>query len=75
MEYKMDVDFGSVEYEGKTLKLHQPYIDGPYEYATYRACADDEEGNQYEIIWDIINTDCENESEACDWEVFRVNAL
>ena len=34
----------------------------------YIANAIDENGESYEIKWKIVREDCEDESEACEWE-------
>ena len=41
----------------------------------YFAKAVDFSGNEYEIKWKIINYDCEDESDACDWTKFEVREL
>lgn len=33
----------------------------------YEASAEDAEGNDYRVIWEISNTNAEDESDACDW--------
>jgi hypothetical protein len=72
-------DYGTVEYNGKTLTItQQPYIDTYFadgdQRAMYFATAEDGE-NEYEIRWEIINEETEDESEACDWDIFRVRLL
>ncbi len=34
----------------------------------YEAAAQDAAGNEYRVIWKIINPDTDDESSACDWE-------
>lgn len=61
-----------VVHEGKEITLVQePYIDGvagerPY----YRAVGTDAEGNEYKVIWDVVDgwEDIEDESDMCDWD-------
>ena len=74
------LDFGTVEYDGAILKLIQwPYIDTDFTCSPnvnyYRATAIDDNEDCYKIRWDIINADCEDESEACDWEEYEVTPL
>lgn len=38
----------------------------------YFAQGYDREGNQVRLIWEITNTETEDESEACDWDEFTV---
>lgn len=33
----------------------------------YEAHAEDDNGNEYRVIWEIVNPDTEDESDACDW--------
>lgn len=48
----------------------------PYrEEDVYCAWAEDSDGYEYRILWDIINPDCEDESEACDWTIYTVERL
>jgi len=56
------------------LKLSkQPYINTDIRYPnTYTSGARDKFDNEYQVIWKIINADCEDESEACDWDKFLV---
>lgn len=66
--------YGEVSHEGKKLVLTQyPYIEqNPNGEIVYRGCATNSAGDHYELEWDIVNESCEDESEACDWEDFRV---
>lgn len=38
----------------------------------YKATFTDGDGYEYYVRWDIIDHDTEDESECCDWDVFRV---
>ena len=70
-------NYGTVEYKGKTLTIKQsPYLN----YNTvmgdhYKSMAEDEEGNEYIVRWDIINPDCEDESDACDWQDYQIEEI
>jgi hypothetical protein len=33
----------------------------------YEAAAEDADGNEYRVIWEISNPDAEDEGDACDW--------
>jgi hypothetical protein len=33
----------------------------------YEAAAKDDNGNDYRVIWEISNSDAEDESDVCDW--------
>ena len=48
----------------------QPYIDGTNEAPHYSANGFDRAGNPVRLIWEITNRETEDESEACDWDVF-----
>lgn len=41
----------------------------------YQALAEDDQENEYLVMWNIINEDCEDESEACDWTKYTVQEL
>jgi len=72
--------YGTVESDGKTIHILQnPYITGD----GYRSVGMTDEqieeaggldeitlgvDHHYTIMWDIIKPDCEDESEACDWD-------
>ncbi len=61
-----------INFEGKTYTLTQDaYIDGPAEGTPYyRAMAIDQEGNEYEVTWEVVENweQIEDESEMCDWD-------
>jgi len=38
----------------------------------YMAHAQSDDGTIYKVIWDIVNEDCEDQCDACNWEKFRV---
>jgi hypothetical protein len=64
-------DYGTVTYEGRTLKLQgAAAIDGPIDGpASYYAIGEDSDGNLYEVRWDIISECVDgDESGACDWD-------
>lgn len=64
----------TVTYKGKTLILQQnAYIsDDPENLDCYRAAAKDNDGNDYTVLWTIINFECEDESESCNWDNYEV---
>jgi hypothetical protein len=69
-------EFGTVKYRGKELSLQQqPFLSHRLGKDIYKAWALDEDENEYEVIWDINNPEGEDESEACDWEEYSVQAL
>ena len=79
-EMKALKEYGTVESDEKTIHILQnPYITGD----GYRSVGMTDEqieeaggldeinlgvDHHYTIMWDIINPDCEDESEACDWD-------
>jgi hypothetical protein len=63
----------TIIYNDIELKLNQlPYI---YTDELYRACALDKDENEYIITWSITNPECQDESEACDWDNYRVRKV
>lgn len=63
-----------IEFEGKILYLQQDaYIDGSHDDCCYRAQAMDDDENEYDVTWDIINIGADNEDEACDWSNYEVS--
>lgn len=65
--------FGKFEYNNKPLyQIQDAYPDGTIENAIYKADAIDENGNLYLIIWEVINPEAEDGSEACDWDNYNV---
>lgn len=68
-----DLGFGTVEYEGKEYALkQQPYIDGPAdETPVYKSTAVDQEGNEFEVEWEVVENfeEIEDEQEMVeDWD-------
>lgn len=65
--YKDLVNCTCVMHEGKELRtLVDPFVsDNGTEYIAH---AIDDEGNEYMVLWDVVNSDTEDESESCDWE-------
>lgn len=50
---------------GKELRtIQDPYIIEK----TYKAIALDQDDNQYDVEWEIINHETTDESESCNWE-------
>jgi hypothetical protein len=69
----MDRDYGTVTFEGKVYTLTQyAYIDNYRDDVCYYAHAIDDEGEDYKIRWDILDSfdslNDEDESNACDWQ-------
>ena len=65
----MTIDYGTTTYNGVTLTLTQyAYLDGPDGDAVYTATAKDASGNVWRVRWEILNHDCDDESNACDWD-------
>jgi len=59
---------GTVTHNNKTLTLTQDaYMTSNGSRDYYRAHAVDANNNEYYIIWDIVDADCDDESNACDW--------
>lgn len=52
-----------------------PYIQHKYGKEGYVCHAIDEFENEFEIFFNIKNTDCEDESESCDWNCYTVRKL
>jgi len=69
-----DLDYGTVNYNGKELKITQaPYpSDWIGEEDYYTSYIEDDEGNGYKVLWPITRPDCEDQSEACDWEDYKI---
>lgn len=74
---EMEEKFGSVEFEGEKYILTQDaYLYGPVDNAAYFANAikvgdDPNDGGfipLYEVKWEIIYPDTEDEGDRCDWE-------
>jgi hypothetical protein len=68
----------NIEYKGKTLTLMQDAFlaGGEMDNEHYEAQAKDENGNEYTIFWEITAEnfeDLQDESDACDWDVFTVS--
>jgi len=84
-------NLGTVEFEGKTLHLYQDaYVNDDNGYIYYTALAvdlneiameeDARNDNEYNVVWDLIVTteeyaELEDESSACDWDVYTVSKM
>lgn len=82
--HKSEYPFGLVDYGYDTLYLTQdPYIDsreivsfsGTYTKNIYTAHAIDHQGEDYKIIWEIIDENAEDESDACGWDEYTIKKL
>jgi len=67
-------DFGIVDFCGEKLEIIQnPYASsniGEEDYYTAEAqCIN---GQLYKVLWKITNADCEDESDACDWNNYDI---
>lgn len=72
------MDYGTLEYKGKIITLiQQPYLEEVNNCAFYRATAWDDEGNRYDVMWDVLEgwEDMEDESDCCDWDIFEVKEV
>ncbi len=72
------MEWGTVNFNGiEIVIMQQPYISDYCHHhgQFYTATGQDAIGNNYEIAWPVINEDCEDESEACDWDDFKVRKL
>ena len=59
----------TVTINSKTYTLTQDaYIDSDGSRDYYTAHAVDADNNEYYIIWDIVDAESDDESNACDWE-------
>ena len=59
----------TVTINSKTYTLTQDaYITGNGSRDYYRAHAVDADNNEYYIIWDIVDAESDDESNACEWE-------
>jgi hypothetical protein len=78
-----DLGFGTVEYQGKELRLTQePYIDtdiiNDVEY--YRALAEDAGEKEYEVRWETKEYEVrwemlDDPADDCDWDSYTVKCL
>ena len=70
-------NYETVKYQEKTLYLQQdPYIAGDWgKEAYYSASAQDDEGNLYEVTWECIHPEGEDESQSCNWDVYEVRRV
>lgn len=58
----------TITFKSKKLTLTQDaYITSNGVYNCYEALAVDADGNDYKVIWDILDAQCDDESNACDW--------
>jgi len=65
-------DYGEIQFKDKMLKIMQlPYINGDF----YEALSIDADSYEYLVKWDVINENCLDESDACNWEVFKITEL
>lgn len=67
-------DYGTVEFCDEELEIIQsPYAsDIIGEENFYTAEAQCVNGRLYKVLWEITNPDCEDESDACDWNNYEV---
>ena len=65
-------DCGEIEHEGKQIWLtKQANLDAnPLDLSEsiYAATGIDADGHAYRVRWEITTPDCEDESDACDWD-------
>lgn len=74
---KLEKAQGTYEHNSKTLWLIQdPYPSDLCGHEDeYTAVAIDSEGETYRVTWKIVNSECEDASESCDWDVYNVETL
>ena len=73
MTHSKKTEFGTVMYGEVELRLTQnAYIISDTQY---QANAVDDVNNDYQVNWDIINIDCDDESNACNWDKYSVIKL
>lgn len=67
-ELKSSVIFNCKEY----ALIQDAYVTGALNDPYYEASAIDEQGNEYMVIWEILDlenfAELEDESNACDWD-------
>ena len=69
----MKKDYGTLNHKGKTLTLMQDaYLDTDNFYTAH---AIDDDDNDYQIFWEIITHDCDDQSDACNWNDYSVKKL
>jgi hypothetical protein len=71
------MDYGTVSYQGKELKLldQAEFSNKIGEEHVMFADALDAEGKEYRIIWDVIDEDCDDGIDLCDWSKYKVIEL
>jgi hypothetical protein len=64
-------------YESKTIitKTEAQLGNGPQGQAIYECYGKDEHGQEYHITWPIINHDCDDESNACNWNNYTIRPI
>ena len=75
-----EIDCGTTEYEGKKLRICEPYLDGiqgkELYYTAYAYEVDDaDKEKRYRLRWEIINSDTEDEGNACEWDDFSIEKI
>ncbi len=70
-------EFGTVDYCGEELEIiQQPYASdliGQEDF--YTAEAQCNRGRLFKVLWPITNIDCDDESNACDWDNYEVSII
>ncbi len=74
----MTRDYGTITWQGKTLRLTNiPQSDNYQDTVAYYGCAEDDDGNIYDVRWSITDAWAnreptegayDDESDACDWD-------
>jgi hypothetical protein len=59
---------------GFIVVMQQPYLAGDSE-PYYTAIGKDSDGVEYVIEWPAVDLSQEDESEACDWNVYKIRRL
>lgn len=66
-----DLGYGLLE-DVELALTQEAYLCGTHENAFYRANAIGSNGDAYTVEWEIVNHDCSDFSEACDWDEYTV---
>ncbi len=73
------MDYGTVEFRGKELKIiQQPYLENDGSRTFYKADAEDEDGDGWTVYWyDLYEgwQEMEDESDTADWTTYEVKSF
>jgi hypothetical protein len=79
-EAKIITNLGSVICEGKEFFLQQEaYLDQDFNFSGakyyYTALGRTLDNTKCNLRWEIINSECEDEGEACDWDEYEITSI